>query len=763
MRIQIPPLMADKLLPATHFPAPYQCVIFRNWGLVPEERIAKVLKTDIDTVRKSAVALGLPEYPVVLEKWLTKGYITIIHSNWHLLTYEELCVLLDWPLEKLAFTFREDDFLEVKLGNFKPAVLDCSYRPLTAREEEKTRTICKLVTEIVSGLPPVTAQPFDFQPLFRIHGQKPLVFKNPRFEERFVYSYCAVFGDTLADKSLLDSSFPDELLAAYAALGITGVWIQIVLYKIVPYPFDPNLSEGWEIRQEGMRYLTEKLKKYGLRLFLYFNEPRAMPISFFDRHPDLKGMTNAEGTYATLCVSRPEVQEYLRNSAAMIAQNVPLLGGVFTITASENLTNCYSHVPYGQESACPRCAGMGRAESYALVNRLVWEGMKSVSDTIRVIAWTWGWAPECAADVIERLPKEVSVMNVSEQAVEKRIGDTVTSVLDYSISVEGPGSYALNNWTCAHRSGHKAYAKIQTNNTWEIAIVPYIPVFEQIYRHMAKLSKAGEAKPDGLMLSWSLGGYPSVPLEIAAAFYEKSDRIPTLHEIYESVFPGADIEALENAVHEFSEAFDEYPFHLGTAYRGTQELAPANLLYEKPTGFQATMTGYPYDDLDGWRSIFPVKTYMGQLKKLSERWHKGLELLRPVCQSAAGAGRTDCGRKKPDGKASGGTDCGTQTPVLKELWDCAEICDCHFRSMYLQCLFVCLRDNRQEAAEDTLSIPEILQEEMEISMRTAAVQARNPAIGYEACNHYYYYRNALVEKVLACRLLKEKAERKGGL
>lgn len=733
--IQVPPIQEDKILRFPHFPAVYQCVIFRNWGLVPPERIAKVLGTDVQTVRKSAAAMGFSEQPEVCGDWVTKGYITIIHYNWHILSYEDICVLLDWPLEKLAFTFKEDDFLEVKLGEFKPGVLDCRYRPLTEEEEEETRRICQAVKEISEELPPVTAEPFDFRPRFRMYGREPLILKNPRYEERFVYSYCALFGDTLADRELLDSSFPEELLEAYAALGITGVWIHIVLYNLVPYPFDPKLSQGWETRQEGMRYLTEKLEKHGLRLFLYFNEPRAMQTAFFAKHPELKGMSNSAGTLGTLCISRPEVQAYLRDSAAMLARNIPLLGGVFTITASENMTNCYSHVGHGKKSPCPRCAHMSHAESYALVNRLVWEGISSVSDTIRVIAWTWGWDPSDVKEVIEKLPKEVSVMNVSEQFAEKRIGDTTTSVLDYSISVEGPGKYALDNWKWAHGSGHKAYAKIQANNTWEIAAVPYIPVFEQIYRHIARLTEAGEGKPEGLMLSWSLGGYPSASLKLIAAFYEKKDRIPTLAEIYEGLFPGVDLDVLTEAFHQFSEAFAEYPFHIGTAYLGAQELAPANLLLEEPSGFKATMTGFAYDDIDGWRSIFPLETYIGQLRKMSELWHRGLMLLDPVCRES-------------------------QDPILQELWDCAEVCDCHFRSMYLQCVFVGLRDGKEMGHE--LTIPEILREDEEISMRTAAVQARNASIGYEACNHYFYYRNVLVEKMIACRYLERKGKWKEG-
>lgn len=726
MNVQLPPIK-ENILSIPHFPAVYQCVIFRNWGLVPTERIAKVLQTDVETLRQCAVQLGLQQEPEVSGDWNTKGYITIIHYNWHILSYEDICVLLDWPLHKLAFVLREDDFLEVKLGGFKPMVPDCRYRLLRESEQEETAAIGRMVRDTLAKLPPVTVKPFDFTPFFRMHGGEPMVLSDARYEERYVYSYCALYGDTLADKALLDRSFPDELLEAYAALGITGVWIHIVLYTIVPYPFDGSLSEGWETRQEGMRYLTEKLQKYGLRLFLYFNEPRSMPDTFFEKYPQLKGMT--EGSYSSLCVSRPEVQDYLRDSAAMLARNIPLLGGFFTITASENLTNCYSHVPYGKKSPCPRCADMSHADSFALVNRLVWEGISGVSDSIRVIAWTWGWDPRDAQKVIEKLPKEIAVMNVSEQGVRKEIENTVTDVLDYSISIEGPGEYAMGNWKCAHQNGHKAYAKMQINNSWEIAAVPYLPVFEKIYRHIRRLTEAEEARPDGLMLSWTLGGYPSATMQLLSAFYEKGDGVPALSEIYGKMFKGVDVSVLTEAFHLFSEAFDRYPFYIETAYRGPQEHAPANLLYEKPSGFDATMTGFPYDDLEHWRSIFPVETYMHRLKGMSDQWHAGVELLRPLCQTSA-------------------------DPILQELWDCAETCDCHFRSMYLQCQFVCKRDGRP--TEDSLSIQEILKEEEAISLRVAAIQAHNPTIGYESSNHYFYYRNVLLEKVINCRYLLEK-------
>ena len=87
MYVQLPPVQEEKILHFPHFPAVYQCVIFRNWGLVPAERLAKVLHTDTTTVLREAEAMGLDPAAVVHPDWMTKGYITIIHYNWHILSY----------------------------------------------------------------------------------------------------------------------------------------------------------------------------------------------------------------------------------------------------------------------------------------------------------------------------------------------------------------------------------------------------------------------------------------------------------------------------------------------------------------------------------------------------------------------------------------------------------------------------------------------------------------------------------------------------
>ena len=134
--LQLPPLKKIKELP-TPFPTRWQCVLFNNYGLVDNEVLARVLQTDVQTVQREATRLGL-ENKTFENGWITRGYITLIRSNWHHLNYSQLCTLLSCTEKELAFTLKEDDFLSVKLGGFKPDVQPTFYRKLTEAEEAKT-------------------------------------------------------------------------------------------------------------------------------------------------------------------------------------------------------------------------------------------------------------------------------------------------------------------------------------------------------------------------------------------------------------------------------------------------------------------------------------------------------------------------------------------------------------------------------------------------------------------------------------------------
>ena len=400
----------SKALEFNHFPTRFQAVIWRNWEMVSPATLARVLKTDEATIIALATDLGLRVPPRVSPRWLERGYVTIIRTNWHLLPYEQLLELLGWTAERMAYVLKEEDFLWHKLGDLKPHVEPAVCRSLTPAEREHTLRIRQTLERYFPNLQvPDTAMPFGFLDSFEApipvvtegSAERP---KNRSFELSFLYSYCAVYGDPLINPAL--NPYPDGLLARLEAMGINAVWLPVILYTLYPWKFG-HYSEGYERRLESLRQLTERAARFGISVITYLNEPRCMPLEFFREHPELKGI-EYNGVDGSLCTSLPEVQDLLKQGTAWLFQQVPRLGGVFTITMSENLTHCFSRsFSKPAITTCPRCSRRNPAAIVAEVNRLIAEGVHSVNPTAPVIAWDWAWREEWAHEAVDLLPKDV--------------------------------------------------------------------------------------------------------------------------------------------------------------------------------------------------------------------------------------------------------------------------------------------------------------------------------------------------------------------
>ncbi|MDP6359709.1 MAG: hypothetical protein QF473_31600, partial [Planctomycetota bacterium] len=401
MRIKdLPRGDAKPALKFDHFPSRQQAFVWRNWGMVPTERLAAVLSTDLDTVMDFAEEMGLPVPPVVNNHWLEHGYTTIMRDNWHLLPYEQLLQLLEWSPDYMAHMFMANDGTFGKLGVVKPQVGPLSYRPLTSEEKEQTRSLRQLVEKhFPNHKTPATIPAFSFLDEFE---QLPSDFQgksSTHSDPRIIYAYAAPYGDTLFDESL--NPYPDGLLARYAQLGINGIWMQGILHTLAPIEGAMQFCKGYEQRQENLRKLVERAASFGIDVYLYFNEPRGMPDEFFTDLPEWRGLKGegVEVTYA-LCTSKPEVQEHLRNAPASLFREVPGLGGVIMITMLEQLTNCWSHY---LDDSCPICSARDNFEVLAEINNLIEEGVHGVDPEARVIAWNWGWHKFWAKDIVDRL------------------------------------------------------------------------------------------------------------------------------------------------------------------------------------------------------------------------------------------------------------------------------------------------------------------------------------------------------------------------
>ena len=710
----LPPIRQDSFSTDGWFPTRAQCFIYRNWECVSAERMAKVLACEPREILTLAEQMGLDPNVTVPTEWSTQGYITLIRNNWRLLDYSQLCTLLDWSEEHLAFILKEDDFLSIKLGGYKPDTGRLRLEPLNEAARKRTEEIAKTTRAILRSLPRERVAPFDFFAKTAF-CQAPAQTEKGRIKLRFLYSYCALYGDTFLDRQLIDVSFPEEMLRAYQSLGITGIWTQAVLSKLTPYPWDESVSRGYEQRLEGVRYLIARLARYGIKLYLYLNEPRTLPDAMFDVIGLSRGHRHPNGE-TCLCIRTEEVQNYLRGSVSELVRKAPGLGGFFTITASENRTHCLSDTDSLPRCTCERCREHTLAENFALVNRLIREGVDAADPSVEVIAFSWAWGDrEVCAQTVEQLPPRVSVMSVSEDKQEKRVGGVLTRVRDYSISVEGPSPFSEALWQRAAETGHEGVAKIQVNNSWELSAVPYIPVFEQYYRHVTRLLKLGSV--NGLMLTWTLGGYPSPVLDMVRMLCSGDGEIPTLRAVYEEIFAGADIDVISQALHCFSEAYAEYPFSIASAYYGPQHTAPANPLYPTPTGMTATMVGYPYDDINRWSRDFPHEIYAEQLRLLSTRWSEGVRLLEKL-------------------------DLRTNR-YLPELYETARMCDLHFRAVVDQCDWVLgVRDGGDREA--------LVRRERALAEEALELVLQNATFGYESSNHYFYTKSTLMEKIVNC-------------
>ena len=547
------------------------------------------------------------------------------------------------------------------------------------------------------------------------------IVRDTRFDIRFIHSYCALFGDPFVDGG--ESSYPDSLFKEYSEIGINGVWIHSVLYKMCEFPWDKSISDGWQKRLEGLKRLCNRAEKYGIKVYLYINEPRTRPKEFFDKYPELLGYMDEAGE-GTLCTSKKPVQEYLYNGIKTICEAAPNLGGFLTITASENKTNCLSH-SIKNFTYCPICKNRPQEEVYAEVNGIIKKAAESVNKDIEVIAydWSWHWCND-RWDTVRRTAKTgARIVCVSEEGVTKKFGDTETSVIDYSISLVGPGETAKKTWKACKEAGGKTLAKVQFNNSWECSTIPYIPTLDLVKEHMDGIC---ENPVDGLMLSWSLGGYPSMNLLAMSKYYfgEENDG-----DVYEEMF-GENASAVRRATASFSKAFLNLPFHVHTAYHGPFQMGPANLLFEKASGLKATMTGYPHDDIESWRAIFPLDVYENSLKTLSEIWKEGLDRLI--------------------------SDVISDSKNISEFIEVATAGYCIFRSTYLQTKYNRLRNEYIDGKKgNKAEILSTLDEEQTLAAMMYEVASKNSAIGFESANHYFFNKYSLAEKVVNIEHLKE--------
>ena len=464
-----------------------------------------------------------------------------------------------------------------------------------------------------------------------------------------------------------------------------------------------------------------------------------MPPSFFIDREELLGFQD-QG-FGTLCTSVPLVRRWIKESLTNVFTAVPELGGVFTISGSENLTSCWSK---WRGDLCPRCSKREPAEVIAEVNRTIAEGVWEGNPDAKVIVWDWGWPDgtawgekRWATNIIKQLPDHVYHMSVSEWSLPLHRGGIETTVGEYSISAVGPGPRALRLWDLAKSRNLKTIAKVQVNNTWELSAVPYLPVMKLVAQHIKNLQKENV---DGLMLSWSTGGYPSPNLELVKYIQDHPSKTiaQSLLEIATNRYGKESAPEAVKGWDTFSAAFTEFPYGL-SLYTAPMNYGVFNPLYPVATGKSGTMLGFPFDDLDRWRGAYPTGILADQFVKLADQWEKGLPHFKNVIENA---------------------ETLVQKTNALEDYRYATAAWIHFKSVANQVRFIMARDTlrsgnlgKTEVESKIKIIEEVVKDEMLLARQMYVICKEDSRIGFEASNHYYYFPLDFVGKVINCEYI----------
>jgi hypothetical protein len=226
------------------------------------------------------------------------------------------------------------------------------------------------------------------------------------------------------------------------------------------------------------------------------------------------------------------------------------------------------------------------------------------------------------------------------------------------------------------------------------------------------------------MLSWSLGSAPTPNLSIFADYRRGERTGPVLDRLAERLYGKEGVTAARAAWKAYSTGFREFPFHISTVYRGNQNMGPANPLYLKPTGWSASMVGYPYDDLKAWCSIYPEDAWISQMEKVRDGFASGNEKFAELVTTLSEEKR----------KAA-----------VRELGLFRAI-ENHFRSVVDQARFVQARQRG-----DKTEMLACARRELATAKEHLALLRADSRIGYECSNHYFYLPHDLEEKILNCR------------
>ncbi len=433
--------------------------------------------------------------------------------------------------------------------------------------------------------------------------------------------------------------YPDAYLNRLAHEGVNGLWLSVEWKDITKTSFREP-SPDIERRLAKLRRTVDKTARYGIRVWLFSNEPEGFYSPndpMLKAHPELAGAGWPSRRY--VCPNSEAAQKFIYESTRSIFSQVQGLGGMINISLGENGVSCLDSVGVEADRRpdCPRCSRVPNWQTLAAGQGAMARGIKDGDPNADFICWLYmpSWEP-LAPWVYElgaHMPKDVTLQVNFESGAVKYQLDRPRVGGDYWLSFIGPSERFARIAEQATAHGTPMSAKLQVGCSHESATVPFMPVPSILYR---KYKEMPALNVTSVMQCWYFGNYPGLMNRAAGrlAFEDFSETEDDFLRALARPEWGGDADTVMQAWKHFSEGFQHFPLSTRFQWWGPMHAAPVWPLHLKPALKQMQPTwlvGGPSGDAVG--EMLDNHTLAEAVilsRQMSEQWNKGVALLKPL-------------------------------------------------------------------------------------------------------------------------------------
>lgn len=445
--------------------------------------------------------------------------------------------------------------------------------------------------------------------------------------------------------------YPDPYLNRMAHEGINGLWLSVRFKDVCKTSVVPEFGSSAEPRLAKLRTTVEKCRRYGIRIYLYTNEPEEWSAGHaaFAQHPELTSDCPIESRF--FCPSSPKAQQFLYEATHAIFSAVPHLGGIINITHGEATTSCLSVVSAvsNAKPVCRVCAQRKPAEVIHDILAPMAKGMHDANPDAHLIAWFYmpetGELGDWVYEIPQYLPKNVTLQFNFESDIVREDFGRGRRGSDYWLAIPGPSQRFERMASLAQKAGVPMGAKIQTGCSHEVATVPFVPTPGLLYQKFRAMRSLGVRD---VMLCWYFGNYPGVMNKAAGEL--SFEPFPETEEAFlhnlASIEWGKHRDEVAQAWRLCAEGYGHFPLTTHFQYWGPMHdgvvwplllrpqdapLAPTWLL----SFVTSATTRQPYapsgDRIgEALGQSYSLPEAIELCRKMSGRWDQGVALLRRV-------------------------------------------------------------------------------------------------------------------------------------